>query len=348
MDKNKLPVIEQYTFSKKLWGMELYIPISKDHEDALRKVKIIDAVHFEACDGVHNANEINENNFYELIRIATQTLIFNPDYYISGNLYVRYGASENPYIDELVRYTPNHLEFAKGYVCDIDEIWRDGRRDGYGMCGEVFNLWVELGENRIKEVVSDEPVLIFDEIKCGQSSTDKTIFDQVLFYDKKAKRIYRIFDISDDRKTDITLDDISSRWNSSLHVNYERLTEMTPIKFVKSKGNLVIKEMDISLCMTSPSFNLHIEKGIRSVIVKRKSDSEWYAMINVSAEWYSVVPAKNWAYKDRPEPIIVEPGDVEEVYLITIPSKFLEAIREYHTYGYFKYIEDEEDNDASE
>lgn len=342
MDKNKLPIISQYIFNDKLFGMELYIPISKDHEDVLRKVKIIDALHFEACDGIHDVSEIDQNNFGELIRIADKDMIFNPEYYIPGNLYVRYSSGDTSFIDELVEYTPKHLDFAKHY-CDIDDTWREYHRGGYGMGGEFFKLWIEFGPNRVEEVISDEPVLVSDDIECRRS--EKTIFEQVLFYDKKGGHVYRVRDISRDRKTDITLEDING-WNSLLHLGCDKfLKTMTPIKFVKSRGKLTIKECDISNYLTAPSFNHQFEDEIRALIVKRKSDPEWYVAEQSTAEWLSVIPAKNYSYKDKPDSITLEPGDVEEIYLITCPSNFLHAIKEYFTDGIFRYDENEVDDD---
>lgn len=290
------PLLSSIFFSERFYGMELFCPISED-SNMFQRVKIIDHSHFQIGDEIlEYADTIDQYLLENLKRFTSENIIFNPKYYITGERYVNYHSG---YVARLKEFTPTELTFTNNRFSDIHRLYRtEMQYSGYKT--EFVDIWLRLGENRIKDVVSDKQVISEDKLT-------KTYDDDILsiiVYDLEKGAITSPRKVSSDR-TKIKLR-INNEW-IDIHNDRYKYYQMK-----KTKSKVQLKEINIDDLKSdcAKSFDVNAIGENKLLVVRTSNDDKYFVSINQDAE---KIYAK---HEDCCRNIL--PDEVSAIYIVDI------------------------------
>lgn len=269
---NDSPLISSSIFfCERFYGMEIFCPISED-SNLFQRVKIIDHSHFQVGDEILEYDDtVDQYLFENLKRFTSETTIFNPEYYINGEKYVNYYSG---HVAELKKFAPTELTFTNGYISDIHQLYRTERMySGYNT--GFVDVWLRLGENRIKDIVSDKQVISEDKLI---RKYDDYYTPSIIIYDLKNGVITSPQKVSPDR-TKIKLN-INDEW-IDIHNNGYKYYQLR-----RTKAKVQLKEINIddlkSDCTKSFDFNTIGEDKL--LVVKTFNDDKYFVSVDRDAE----------------------------------------------------------------
>lgn len=260
-DNNVLsPLLSSIFFCERFYGMEIFCPISED-SNLFQRVKIIDHSHFQVGDKILEYDDIDRYLFENLKRFTSENIIFNPKYYINGEKYVNYHSG---CVAKLKKFTPTELTFTNDHISDIHQLYRTERIYS-GRSADVADIWLRLGENRIKDIVVNKQVISVDKLI---KNYDYYI-PSIIIYDLKNGVITSPQKVSPDR-TKINLN-INDEW-IDIHDNGYKYYQMK-----RTKSKVQLKEISIDDLKSDHDKSFDINAiGEYKLLVLRTFDDDKY------------------------------------------------------------------------
>lgn len=267
---NKIsPLLTSTHFCERFYGMEIFCPIG-ENSNVFQRVKIIDHSHFQVGDEILEYDDTTNQYLFETLkRFTSDNTIFNPEYYIEGEMYVNYYSR---CVSELKKFTPTELTFTD-YISDIHRLYRTemssfGHRTGFA------NIWFRLGENRVNDIVTDKQVI--SEDKLTKESDD--YIPSIIIHDLVTGSITKAIKMSADR-TRIKLH-LNNEWidiHNDMYKYYQ-------IKRTKSKVHL--KEININDLKSDckKSFDVNAIGENKLIVVKTFDDDKYFVSVDRDAE----------------------------------------------------------------
>lgn len=305
-DNGGSPLLSSTFFRKRFYGMEIFVPISED-SNLFQRVKIIDHSHFQVGDEIlEYADTIDQYLFENLKRFTSENTIFDPEYYIEGERYINY---HSHHVAKLKKFTPTELTFTNDYVSDIQ--WLCMTEMIYpGHKIEFVDVWLRLGENRIKDVVSDKQVISEDKLtkECGYN------IPSIIIYDLEKGDITSPTRMSFDR-TKVQL----SNNNDWIDINDNRYKYY---QMKKTKTKVRLKEINIvdlkSDC--NKSFDVNVIGEDKMLVVRTFNDDKYYVSMCQDAEKIDVKhedgERRNISADEVSAVYIVDTSDIDNLYQI--------------------------------
>lgn len=269
-DNGVSPLLSNTFFCKRFYGMEIFCPISDDSK-LFQRVKIIDHSHFQAGDEIlEYVDTIDEYLFENLKRFTSEDTIFNQEYYVEGERYVNYHSG---CVAKLKKFTPTELTFANDYISDIHWLYKTEMiypRQKMGFA----DVWLRLGENRIKDVVSDKQVISEDKLRkeCAYN------IPSIIIYDLEKGDITSPRKASPDR-TRVQL----SNNNDWIDIHDDRYKYY---QLRKTKTRVQLKEISIDDLKSdcNKSFDLNAIGENKMLVVKTFNDDKYFVSVSQDAE----------------------------------------------------------------
>lgn len=294
-DNGGSPLLSSTFFRKRFYGMEIFVPISED-SNLFQRVKIIDHLHFQVGDEIlEYVDTIDRYLFENLKRFTSDNTIFDSKYYIEGERYIN---CHSHHVARLKKFTPTELTFTNNYVSDIQWLcMTDMIYPGHKI--EFVDVWLRLGENRIKDVVSDKHVISEDKItkECAYN------IPSIIIYDLEKGDITSPRKVSPDR-TRIQLSN-NNDW-IDIHDDRYKYYQMK-----KTKTKVQLKEINIDDLKSdcNKSFDVNAISGDKMLVVKTFNDDKYYVSINEDAE-------KIYAKNEDAGCINISADEVSAVYIV--------------------------------
>lgn len=298
-DNGGSPLLSSTFFRKRFYGMEIFVPISED-SNLFQRVKIIDHLHFQVGDEIlEYADTIDQYLFENLKRFTSENTIFDSEYYIEGERYIN---CHSHHVAKLKKFTPTELTFTNNRVSDIQslcmtEMIYPGHRIDY------VDIWLRLGENRIKDVVSDKQVISEDKItkECAYN------IPSIIIYDLEKGAITSPRKVSPDR-TKVQLSD-NNDW-IDIHDDKYKFYQIK-----KTKTKVQLKEININDLKSdcNKSFDVNSIIGDKMLVVKTFNDDKYYVSNNANAE-------KIYAENEHVGCRYITPDEVSAIYIVDVPD----------------------------
>lgn len=269
-DNGGSPLLSSTFFRKRFYGMEMFCPIS-ENSNLFQRVKIIDHLHFQVGDEIlEYGDTIDQYLFENLKRFTSENSIFDPKYYIEGERYIN---CHSHHVARLKKFTPTELTFTNNYVSDIhrlcmtDMIYHGHRID-------YVDVWLKLGENRIKDVVSDKQVISEDKL-LKESAYN---IPSIIIHDLEKGAITSPRKVSPDR-TRIQLS-INNDW---IDINDDRYKYY---QMRKTKTKVQLKEINIADLKSDckKSFDVNVIGTDKMLVVRTLNDDKYYVSMCQDAE----------------------------------------------------------------
>lgn len=305
-DNGGSPLLSSTFFRKRFYGMEIFVPISED-SNLFQRVKIIDHLHFQVGDEIlEYADTIDQYLFENLKRFTSENTIFDSEYYIEGERYIN---CHSHHVARLKKFTPTELTFTNNYVSDIQWLCMiDMIYPGHKI--EFVDVWLRLGENRIKDVVSDKQVISEDKLlkECAYN------IPSIIIYDLEKGAITSPRKVSPDR-TRVQL----SNNNDWIDIHDDRYKYY---QLKKTKTKLQLKEINIVDLKSdyNKSFDVNVISGNEMLVVKTFDDDKYYVSINEDAEKIYAknedVGCRNISADEVSAVYIVDTSDIDNLYQI--------------------------------
>ena len=270
---NKIsPLLTSTYFCERFYGMEMFCPIG-ENISVFQHVKIIDHSHFQVGDEILEYSDdgtISQYLFENLTRFTSNNIIFNPEYYINGEMYVNY---HNGYVAKLKKFTPTELTFTDGYISDIHQLYMTERAYS-GHRTDIVDIWLKLGENRIKDIVSNKQVISEDKL----TKTYDYYIPSIIIYDLENGVITNSRKVSPDR-TKINLN-INNEW-IDIHDNRYKYYQIK-----RTKYKVQLKEINIDDLKSDydKSFDVNVIGENKLLVVRTFDDDKYFVSMDRDAE----------------------------------------------------------------
>lgn len=269
-DNGASPLLSSTFFRERFYGMEMFVPISED-SNLFQRVKIIDHSHFQVGDKILEYVDAPDRYLFKnLKRFTSEDSIFDPKYYIEGERYINCHSHR---VTRLKKYTPTELTFANSYVSDIHRLcMTEMIYPGHKI--DFLDIWLRLGENRIKDVVSDKQVICEDKLtkECAYN------IPSIIIYDLEKGAITSPRKVSPGR-TKVQL----SNNNDWIDIHDDKF-KFYQIKKTKTKVQLKEINIDDLKSDCNKSFDVNSIIGDKMLVVKTFNDDKYYVSNNVNAE----------------------------------------------------------------
>ena len=294
-DNGGSPLLSSTFFHKRFYGMEIFVPISED-SNLFQRVKIIDHSHFQVGDEIlEYADTIDQYLFENLKRFTSENTVFDSKYYIEGERYIN---CHSHHVARLKKFTPTELTFTNNYVSDIQSLcMTDMIYPGHKI--DFIDIWLRLGENRIKDVVSDKQVISEDKV-LKESAYN---IPSIIIYDLEKGDITSPRKVSPDR-TRIQL----SNNNDWIDISDDRFKFY---QMKKSKTKIQLKEINIADLKSDckKSFDVNAIGEDKMLVVRTFNDDKYYVSINEDAE-------KIYAKNEDAGCIYISADEVSAIYIV--------------------------------
>lgn len=294
-DNGGSPLLSSTFFHKRFYGMEIFVPISED-SNLFQRVKIIDHSHFQVGDEILEYVDTIDQYLYEnLKRFTSENTVFDSKYYIEGERYIN---CHSHHVARLKKFTPTELTFTNNYVSDIQSLcMTDMIYPGHKI--DFVDIWLRLGENRIKDVVSDKQVISEDKV-LKESAYN---IPSIIIYDLEKGDITSPRKVSPDR-TRIQL----SNNNDWIDISDDRFKFY---QMKKSKTKIQLKEINIADLKSdcNKSFDVNVIGEDKMLVVRTFNDDKYYVSINEDAE-------KIYAKNEDAGCIYISADEVSAIYIV--------------------------------